>query len=570
MKNKRLTLIFPLLFLFYGCSDSDNNNSPKTDHGTTSGSDGGIPLSDGNTNATDSQKPSLPACGSTTGTGFQVTEVSPANNESRVLRMPIIRLTFSDEICCDNSKTAKLALTNMTTGQDIPLSEFTCDGNPKNFSVKPKQNLDYKATYVLTVEKFADMSGTIIPACQVTFTVKTKTVSIRTGDGYSLALDEDGTLWGWGDPLSAAVDINPGKFEGEASIPSKIDLGGKVVAMATEGSYALAATEDGIIWSWGANNFGQLGDGTKTDAREKPVKVQLTLSSGVKIIDLAATQTHALALRNDGKVLAWGDNGAGQLGDGTKTEHLTPLEVSDLTDVIQIRAATGTSGNGANGRWSLALKNDGTAWGWGANNAGQLAQDMTASEHMFTKPVKIAVTNIKAITANYNQGFAITNGGTVYAWGHTQSGALGNNHCNVGEQLVPVLVVSQDGNGTLDQVLFIDGGTNYALVARTDGTVWGWGNNLQGILGDGTTGTTVKCPGGNFDATNTQIVPKQALQVSSAIMVAAAGSQSLVLLNDGTVLGAGSNTNNKIGLGEDAKTLGDTAIVATFTPVPGL
>jgi hypothetical protein len=129
---------------------------------------------------------------------------------------------------------------------------------------------------------------TDLPAC--TSTVKSKTVAIRTRGGSSLALDDDGTLWVWGDPLTAVNNTRPG----DRTVPSVVALPDKVVAMALGDNFALAATADGTVWAWGDNLHGELGRGTQGDSDTSLAKVKLTLPAGVTVVDLAASQFHAL------------------------------------------------------------------------------------------------------------------------------------------------------------------------------------------------------------------------------------------------------------------------------------
>ena len=125
-----------------------------------------------------------------------------------------------------------------------------------------------------------------------------------------------------------------------------------MVAIAGGDSHSLALKSDGTVWAWGYNGCGQLGDGSTTN-RLTPVQV----SGLTGVVAIAGGGSHSLALKSDGTVWAWGCNDYGQLGDGTTTNRLTPVQVSGLTGVVAI------AGGGAH---SLALKSDGTVWAWGA------------------------------------------------------------------------------------------------------------------------------------------------------------------------------------------------------------
>ena len=138
-----------------------------------------------------------------------------------------------------------------------------------------------------------------------------------------------------------------------------------VQAIVAGTAHALALKNDGTVWAWGANSNGQLGDGTGTD-RSTPVQVTGGMAG---VTALAAGVTHSLAAKNDGTVWAWGGNDAGQLGDGSTTDHSTPVQVSGgLVGAVGLAAGT---------YHSLAVKNDGTVWAWGGNDLGQLGDSTT-------------------------------------------------------------------------------------------------------------------------------------------------------------------------------------------------
>ena len=193
--------------------------------------------------------------------------------------------------------------------------------------------------------------------------------ALAGGQGHSLALRSDGTVWAWG--LNQDGRLGDGTNT-DSSTPVQVKdpneptgyLSG-VTAIAAGGSHNLALKDDGTVWAWGSNTggqeqkiSGQLGNDTYASSNT-PVKVSDL--GGVEAI--SAGGSYSLALKDDGTVWAWGNNEFGQLGDGTNTDSSTPVQVSDLD---------GVKGIAAGGAHSLALKDDGTAWAWGANPYGQL------------------------------------------------------------------------------------------------------------------------------------------------------------------------------------------------------
>jgi len=313
----------------------------------------------------------LPACDGT-GSGLYVATVTPADGETHVLRSPTIAITMSGEINCPTTSPLTLASASGT----VALGPLTCDG--LSLAVQPAQDLAYDTAYTLKVTGLEDAQGEEVVACQVTFTVKSKTAAIRSNSGTNLALDEDGTLWTWGDPMGVTLGggVDP-------TIPHVVALDGAVVALAMGGGFGLAAVANGTVWAWGDNYYGQLGRGTSADGDTALGQVVLSLPTGVTITDLAAADDHALALRSDGVVMAWGRNDAGQLGDGTvgvvdgipPNLRATAFAIPGLAGVTAIAAATGSTGHGTyDGGFSLALKSDGTVLGWGSNAFGAIDQ----------------------------------------------------------------------------------------------------------------------------------------------------------------------------------------------------
>ena len=328
--------------------------------------------------------------------------------------------------------------------------------------------------------------------------------------------------------------------------------------------HSLRLLADGTVWTWGSNDNGQLGDGTTTN-RATP-----GLVSGLTgVISIAGGSGHSLALKSDGTVLAWGYNFFGGLGDGTTTNRPTPTPVSLLTGVIAIAGG---------GYHSLALKNDGTVWAWGLNNNGQLGNGTTNNS---TTPLQVSgLTGVIAIASGANHSLALKSDGTVWAWGNNLYGQLGDGTTNQSTTPVPV-----GGGLTGVTVIAIAGGSGHSLAEKNDGTVWAWGLNGNGQLGDGSTTNrpapvqvsllagaiaitggfyhsfavkndgTVWAWGNNLygqlgDGTTTQrTTPVQAFGLTGMIRIAGGGYHSLALKNDGTAWAWGNNFYGQLGDG---------------------
>ncbi|MFB6892759.1 RCC1 domain-containing protein [Kitasatospora sp. NPDC056327] len=239
---------------------------------------------------------------------------------------------------------------------------------------------------------------------------------------------------------------------------------------------------DRRLKSWGNNRAGQLGDGTWADVRTAATAV-LGLT-GREVLRIAAggagaATGHGLALLTDRTVVAWGSNGSGQLGDGSLHGHNAPAPVLRLSDVTAIAAG---------GTHSLALLADRTVVAWGQNAHGQLGNGDTADSGV---PVRVGggLYPVVAIAAGLNHSLALCEDGRVWAWGHNGNGQLGDGSSSARNVPAPV--------GGLTGVTLIAAGANHSLAlvgapataTRTNGgsVVKAWGHNAAGQLGDHTT-----------------------------------------------------------------------------------
>ena len=178
----------------------------------------------------------------------------------------------------------------------------------------------------------------------------TDVMQVSAGYNFSLAVKSDGTAWAWG--YNNFGELGNGTLGGVISAPIVVsDLTG-VTQVSAGWGHGISVLEDGSVWTWGYNAYGQLGDGTTT-TRRSPVQV----SGLTGIIQVSAGDYDSLAVKSDGTSWSWGNNWCGQLGDGTMSNKSTPVQVNNLTGVAQMEGS---------GYSSMALKSDGTVWAWGA------------------------------------------------------------------------------------------------------------------------------------------------------------------------------------------------------------
>ncbi|MGC5327451.1 Ig-like domain-containing protein [Brevibacillus sp. SYSU BS000544] len=345
---------------------------------------------------------------------------------------------------------------------------------------------------------------------------------IKAGPTHSIARKWDGTVWTWG--YNFVGQLGDGTTNSSSS-PVKVDGLSKILKVAAGYMHSMALKEDGSVWAWGWNEYGQLGNGTNLNQTE-PAKVQyledvVAIEGGYyhsiastkdgevytwgrndswqlgpntastiilpyrvegidKVADVGAGLNFSVALKKNGTVWTWGSNGDGQLGDGTYySSNGVPVQATGLEDVTDI--ATGD-------RHIVALTDDGTVWAWGRNTDGQLGD---GSANASNKPIKVpGMTDVVAIGAGTDFSLALKKDGTVWGWGSNYKGQLGG--FNPNPYRSPIQITSLDGSGSQPRVVALTGGEHHTLVIKDDGSAWSLGINIYGQLGDGTTTDSYK------------------------------------------------------------------------------
>ena len=319
--------------------------------------------------------------------------------------------------------------------------------------------------------------------------------AVAAGGSVALALNAaDGTVRAWG---SGSLLGNGGRPAINGT-PVQVSILAGVEQIAA-GAIQSLARKSGTVWAWGANNLGQLGDGTLIP-RFVPVQVKDASGTGylAGVTAVDTTNVSSLAVLSDGSVMAWGLNSTAQLCDGTKTNRALPVQMKNdsdpsgyLTGVIAVATGAG---------FSLALRSDGTVWACGANGNGQLG-DGTVIERLTAVQVKEPadasgfLTGVAAIAAGNGFSLALMGDGTVRAWGGGTGGQLGDGA--LASSPLPVQVADPtDASGLLTDVRALAAGGTHALAIKkrdlplcgdgeTEGRVVAWGLNDVGQLGDG-------------------------------------------------------------------------------------
>ena len=267
-------------------------------------------------------------------------------------------------------------------------------------------------------------------------------------------------LYAWG-------SNNNGQLGDETTIPrsSPVQIGSETNWSTVSGASRLAAAikANGTLWMWGRNNDGQLGDGT-TIYKSSPIQVG-ALTTWSKV---SAGNSGCAAIKTDGTLWVWGAGNQGILGTGNTNNRSSPVQVGALTDWSQVSMSKTTFS-------CSAIKTDGTLWTWGYNYFGQLGDNTVITK---SSPVQIgALTNWSQVWSGAFHMVAVKTNGTLWTWGYGLRGQIGNN--STINRSSPIQVGSLT---TWSQVAANDF-SSFAI--KTDGTLWSWGKNNYGQLGTG-------------------------------------------------------------------------------------
>lgn len=318
-----------------------------------------------------------------------------------------------------------------------------------------------------------------------------KVRQIAAGYSHTVALKEDGTVWVWD---SENYDYRHDESAKDKTHPVKVKGIDKVTKIVAGEHHTVALKEDGTVWVWGDNNYGLLGNEIKAESISKPIKVK-----GLeKVMDIATGDNHIVALKENGTVWAWGSNGYGQLGDGTKINSSKPMQVQGINEVTQVAAGEAHT---------VALKADGTVWSWGHNNIGQLGDGTTEDEVM---PVQVTgIEGVVQVTAGSIHSAVLKADGTVWTFGVYQETVSGD-AITAEIRNKPAQVKELEG------VTSIASGSYYIMALKEDGTVW-----VQDILP------------GSIDMAWSEVV--QVKELEGIMAIAAARNYKAAFKEDGTV-----------------------------------
>ncbi len=365
------------------------------------------------------------------------------------------------------------------------------------------------------------------------------TPMVAAGDGTSFLLTSSGVVFSWGNQVNGRLGDGEVGNDSRTRPSPALGLTG-IRQIAVGAAHGLALRGDGAVMAWGANGAGQLGNGKEGGEIGTPFRV-----SGLeRIVAIAAGGRSSIALDANGRVFVWGDNVAGQLGLGDAEGRTVPTQIPSLQDITVI---------GAGGQHALAVRRDGVAFAWGNNQDGQLGLGGTpdgADANVLT-PKRIAGLNGLRVTALDGGRFhtvALVDDGSVRTFGASNTGQAGSDSAvdHFGTYRFPIAPFG------VPPARAVSAGDEHTLVLTSDAIALALGHAGEGRLGDGRSGRSQSSslPG--------------AVDVADVVGIAAGARHSLVIVRDGTVGCFGSNF-----LGQCGQSQGFSEIVNPVA-VPGV
>jgi alpha-tubulin suppressor-like RCC1 family protein len=511
---------FLILFLFAGCGGGGGGDSSDTDGRN---GDGG---------------------GSGNGAGeatLTVVSTSPSNGSLGVSRDVQIEITFSQPI--DVNTLTDKTVTLSTNGVSIPAS-LTLNDSGATLRLSPEFPLSSDTSYeVVVATSVKDMEGNFL-ASDFKFSfitvdppvLSSRWTKVGAGFDHSMAINENGTLWVWGCNYSGGLGngtngTSEDKHDFDSAVPIQVGnnpdwvtvTGGRhttyvimntgmlwgwgeahfgsthsttntpspfggssdwVLADASiETQFVCAIKKDGTLWAWGTNVYGQLGNGQGGDGTEAHNSIfPVQVNGDTNWAAVSAGAYHAVAVKKDGTLWAWGRNEYGELGTGTGADTANP-EAHNANAPVQI--GTGWAMAAAKGKFTMGIKTDGTLWAWGSNEFGQLGIGASGN----VNSPRLVGPDWAAVAPGTDHVVAIKKDGTLWAWGSNEFGQLGDG--TRGDTANPhgrdSNVPKQIGSDT--DWSSAASGSKYTLALKKDGSLWAWGRDEFGQLGDGTSGT---------------------------------------------------------------------------------
>jgi alpha-tubulin suppressor-like RCC1 family protein/ribosomal protein L27 len=370
----------------------------------------------------------------------------------------------------------------------------------------PPLNISSPADNLITTRGTLSVSGTVGAGVTVSIAVDGRSYTPAVVSG---TFQQQITLT---TPKTYSIAVTASSSGKSVTLQRSVTLiASSTIAQIAAGEFhSVLIKTDGSLYSWGDNGFGQLGNGTRNNLTS-PARV----GSDTDWSYAAAGRNQTLAIKSDGTLWGWGHNNSGQLGDGSTVDKSAPIKIGSEADWVQV----------SSGNWhTLAVKRDGSLWAWGYNGLGDLGDGSTTSSYA---PERIgSSTNWQQVSAG-GCSTALSSDGALWSWGNNDQGQLGDGS-NIAK-------TSPARIGSASDWKLVASGGSHAMALKDDGSLWGWGNNAYGQLGDGTTAN--------------RPVPTRIGNSNDWQLVAAGLYNSVALKTDQTLFAWGDNSYGQLGDG---------------------
>ena len=313
-----------------------------------------------------------------------------------------------------------------------------------------------------------------------------KIVDVALGDSHSLVLTEDKQVYSWGRNNYGQLgqDTQESFIAVPRNITSNFDLenGEYIVSIEAGGHNSAAISSTGDLYTWGSNAYGQIGNGENDKAHSYiPEKITIEDNGEVKEIkEISIGSNHSIALTSENKLYVWGDNQFGQLGNGTTTHSSTPIpmDLSSINNEVIIEVETGENHN-------AILTDENNIFMWGDNKDKQI-NDSEENE-IITEPIEINENNyfdsetISSISLGGMHSMVLTEeSGNLYAWGSNSTGQLG---LGIVDETIEEPTLNENFND--EKIIMVSNGHLHSVAISENGNIYSWGNNSSGQLGIG-------------------------------------------------------------------------------------
>ncbi len=288
--------------------------------------------------------------------------------------------------------------------------------------------------------------------------------SISSGSFHSCAIKTDNTLWTWG--KNNTGQLGDGTIV-QKNVPTQVGTDQNWSKVSSGYSYTMCVKTDGTLWAWGDNTYGQLGNNSMLT-----MNIPTQIGTDTDWATVSSGAFHTLATKTNGSLWAWGFNNSGQLGDGTSTNQIVPIRIGSDNDWAKVNAGL---------YHSIALKQNGTLWTWGKNDSGQLGDGTTVQKN---SPLQIGSDTWIDISRGESHTIGVKSNNTLWSWGGNSAGQLGNGSTN---PTLPIItgLLSPVQIGTATNWQSVSSKVVHNLAIKTDGSLFVWGNNPYGQLGNG-------------------------------------------------------------------------------------